>query len=109
MAILCLPFFYLTELVLPKNITNELHKHKVLQFDDRHENGFLDNALQSAAHITDDMNFAWHLVIEERKAYLYATDQKLQQLDFRSMVNKYYDQVIPQILNLKNQIQMLSS
>lgn len=101
MAVLCLPFFYLTEHLLPKKITHKLHENKVLQFDYGYEKGFLDNSLQSAAHIADDINFAWHLVVEERKAYLYATDQELQKLDFRRTVNKHYDQVIPQSLKFE--------
>lgn len=102
MAILCLPFFYLTEWLLPKHITNQLHENKVLQFDYSHPDGVLDNALQSTAHITDDINFAWHLAVEERKAYLYSGNKEVQEWDFEYAVNKHYNEIIPSSLAFKN-------
>lgn len=96
MAALCLPFFYLTSVFFPKTITTQLYQNGLLQFDYQYEKGFLDNALQSAAHKTDDINFAWHLVIEERKAYLSAADQKLQETDFKETVANHYDEIFPE-------------
>ncbi|MGH1441310.1 MAG: hypothetical protein ACRBBR_14435 [Cellvibrionaceae bacterium] len=102
MAILCLPFFYFTEWLLPKHITNQLHENKVLQFDYSHPAGVLDNALQSTAHITDDINFAWHLAVEERKAYFYSGNKEVQGWDFEYAVNKHYSEIVPSSLVFKN-------
>lgn len=95
MALLCIPFFYLTEILLPRNITNELHENSVLQFDYSHEKGFLDNALQSTAHATDDVNFIWNLFIEQRKSALSDANDSLQKTDFVQSLSMHYDNVIP--------------
>ena len=95
MAILCLPFFYLSKVLVPTEVTNNLYKAKVLQFDSSHPQGFLDNSLQSLAHISDDINFAWHLMLEEKKAHLYASNDALQDLDFEQTLDKHYNRIIP--------------
>ena len=97
-VVLCLPFFYVTKVLIPTNVTDELHTNRILQFTHTHPQGFLDNALQSVAHKSDDINFAWHLVVEERKAQLFATDKRLQELDFEETVNKHFNTIIPQKL-----------
>lgn len=95
MAILCLPFFYLSKVLVPTEVTNNLYKAKVLQYDYSHPQGFLDNSLQSLAHISDDINFAWHLMVEERKAHLFASNKALQGLKFEQTVDKHYTRIVP--------------
>jgi hypothetical protein len=95
MAVLCLPFFYFSKVLVPTEVTNNLYKAKILQFDSSHPQGFLDNSLQSLAHISDDINFAWHLMLEEKKAHLFASNKALQDLNFEQTVDKHYNRILP--------------
>jgi hypothetical protein len=95
MAFLCLPFFYFSKVLIPTEVTNNLYRAKILQFDSSHSQGFLDNSLQSLAHISDDINFAWHLMLEEKKAHLFASNKALQDLNFEETVDKHYNKIIP--------------
>jgi hypothetical protein len=95
MGVLCLPFFYVTQSLIPTEISRQLNKQGVLAYDETHSLGLLDNTLQSSALKADDINFVFHLVVEQRKAYLYTKNKKLQNTSFASSVDKYFEEIIP--------------
>lgn len=102
MALLCIPFFLLTKSYFPKALTNELHAHGVLQFDSSHPRGFLDNGLQSIAYVADDMNFAWHIMVEQRKAFLHSKDTQLQNTNFEQTLVETFNKIVPPTLSFEN-------
>ncbi len=93
MAVLAFPFFYVTEVAIPKHAVNKLHESKVLQFNHQHD--MLDNALQSTAVKADDAMYAWHLTIESMKTDIYNQGAKLENIDLKQMVEEKYDAVMP--------------
>ncbi|MFC4700699.1 hypothetical protein ACFO4O_11050 [Glaciecola siphonariae] len=98
MAVLCLPFFYLSLHLIPKHISNTLHEQGLLQNDYSHQAGLLDNALLSTAHLSDDIQFVWHLSVEEQKANLHASNRDLQALSFTDTFNRRFEQGVPRSL-----------
>ncbi len=93
LAALAFPLLFLTEVTLPKAVTNHLHQQKVLQFGYGHD--LLDNALQSTAARTDDAIYAWHLSMEEVKRDIHTRSTRLQQEDLTRRVANVFDQVMP--------------
>ncbi|WP_395345054.1 hypothetical protein PN836_009560 [Ningiella sp. W23] len=101
MGALCLPFFWLTQHYIPKTITNNLHEQGIMQFAYSPKQTVLDNSLVSTAHRVDDINFVWHLSIEEQKANLNSNNEKFQKADFTRIVARRFDQSVPKSLAFK--------
>lgn len=93
LAFLALPLLYLTSVIIPKSVVNQLHADKVLLFNYQHD--VLDNALQSVATRTDDAIFAWHLSTENTKRDIYTQGKKLLNDDLKRRVEVTFDQVMP--------------
>ncbi len=93
MALLAIPFFYITEIVFPKHMINHLHAENLLQFN--HEHDILDNALQSTAVKADDALYAWHLTIEGTKRGIYRKSTQLENINLKQKVEDMFDNVMP--------------
>lgn len=99
MAVLALPFLYLTQVVIPQHWVNNLHDKGVLVFDHTHD--ILDNALQSTALKTDDVIYAWHMQTQAIKKDIYDKKTKLNQTDIEQSVQNKFDEIVPKDLEFE--------
>ena len=93
MALLAVPYFYMTEFVIPKHAVNHLNKEGVLQFN--HEHNLLDNALQSTAAHSDDALYAWHITTQSMKKDIYFKSKQWQDVDLKQSFEQTFDKVMP--------------
>lgn len=98
-ALLAIPYFFITEVVLPKYVVNHLHDQKILQFG--HEHDILDNVLQSSAVKADDVVYAWHLTTQNIKKDIYLKGNQLQNTDLKQSVEQTFDKVMPKTLEFE--------
>ncbi|MEE9330823.1 MAG: hypothetical protein V3U89_01205 [Methylophilaceae bacterium] len=96
MVLLAMPYFYITEVVLPKHAVNHLNQKGVLQFN--HEHDILDNALQSTAAHSDDAIYAWHIITQSMKKDIYFKSEQLQDVDLQLSIERAFDKVMPKSL-----------
>jgi len=100
MALLALPYFYITEVVIPIHTVDKLHAAKALQFN--HEHDMLDNTLQSTAVKADDAMYAWHLSTEVMKRDIHQQGNKLQNINLKKMVEEKYETIMPNSLEFED-------
>lgn len=95
MAALAIPFLYVTEVLIPKKIINQLHDKQVLVFNHTHALGLLDNTLQSTAYKTDDVIYAWHMQTQSIKKDIHDKKAKLTQASLTKISQEKFDEIIP--------------
>lgn len=99
-ALTAAPFFYLTEIVFPKNVVNQLHQHEVLAFDSQHD--LLDNALQSSAVKTDQIIYDWYLITQLIKKDIYTKSKRLKDIHLKQAVQETFDRIVPEELSFED-------
>ncbi len=93
LGLLAVPFFYVTELLIPLHTVNQLHAAKVLNYDAEHD--LLDNALISTATKADDMAFSWHLSAENTKRDIYNKATQWENIKLSQKMIETFDQIMP--------------
>ena len=91
-ALLAIPYFFITEVVLPQYAVSHLHNKGTLQFN--HEHDLLDNALQSTAIKADDAIYAWHLTTQRIKKDIYLKGNQLQTVNLKQSVEQTFDKIM---------------
>ncbi len=96
LGLLATPFFYMTEIVIPKHLVNHLYANNLLVFNHQHD--ILDNALQSTAVQTDDAMYNWYLITQGVKKDIHRETTKLEEIDLKKSIAKNFDEVFPKEL-----------
>lgn len=93
MLLIAIPVLFLTEVALPKLAINQLHKDKVLIFDNEHD--LLDNVLQSVAVKADEMQFAWYVAVERARIEIREKHEQVDQARLENLVSDAFAEVVP--------------
>lgn len=101
MAVLCLPFFYLSYFLIPNAVTSHLHQNMVLldSYDDN--SNVLDNGLKSSAYHYDKTRLFWFLYVHNMRKELIESGQTLQNVNLSESVSTYFDLVVPRKIHFK--------
>lgn len=95
-ALTAIPFFYITEVVFPKHVVNQLNAKDILRFDHQHD--FLDNTLQSSAIKADDAIYHWYITTQLLKKDIYTKSKKLKDINLKQAIQQTFDRVVPEEL-----------
>lgn len=93
LGLLAVPFFYLTEVLIPHHTVNQLHTSQVLNYGAEHD--ILDNALISTATKADDIAFSWHLSTESTKRDIYNKATEWENIKLSEKMIETFDQIMP--------------
>lgn len=96
LGLLAVPFFYVTEALIPHHTVNQLHAADVLNFGAEHD--ILDNALISTAIKADDIAFSWHLSAENTKRDIYNKATQWENIKLSEKMIETFDQIMPETL-----------
>ncbi|MFV1921413.1 MAG: hypothetical protein ACMZ63_02230 [Methylotenera sp.] len=96
LGLLAVPFFYVTEALIPHHTVNQLHAADVLNFGADHD--ILDNALISTATKADDIAFSWHLSAETTKRDIYNKATQWENIKLSEKMIETFDQIMPESL-----------
>ena len=96
LGLLAVPFFYVTETLIPHHTVNQLHAADVLNFGAEHD--ILDNALISTATKADDIAFSWHLSAENTKRDIYNKATQWENIKLSEKMIETFDQIMPETL-----------
>jgi hypothetical protein len=100
LALLAVPFFYLTEVLIPHHTVNQLHTAQVLNYGAEHD--ILDNALISTATKADDIAFSWHLSAENTKGDIYNKATQWENIKLSEKMIGTFDQIMPESLEFED-------
>lgn len=92
-ALTAIPFFYITEVVFPKHVVNQLNANNILKFNHQHD--LLDNILQSSAVKADDAIYHWYITTQLIKKDVYTKSKKLKDINLKQSVQQTFDRVVP--------------
>lgn len=96
LGLLAVPFFYVTETLIPHHTVNQLHAANVLSYGAEHD--ILDNALISTATKADDIAFSWHLSAESTKRDIYNKATQWENIKLSEKMIETFDQIMPESL-----------
>ncbi len=96
LGLLAVPFFYITEVLIPYHTVNQLYTANVLNYTAEHD--ILDNALISTAIKADDIAFSWHMSAESIKRDIYNKATKWENIKLSEKMTEAFDQIMPESL-----------
>ncbi len=96
LGLLAVPFFFVTETLIPQHTVNHLHAANVLNYGAEHD--ILDNALISTATKADDIAFSWHLSAENTKRDIYNKATQWENIKLSEKMIETFDQIMPESL-----------
>ncbi len=93
MALLAVPYFVLTEHVIPKALVTELHENKTLLYPYGHD--LRDNLLQSTADYFDERVFRLHMATEKLKRDVIDQAAMLRTNGLEARLMKEFETIMP--------------
>ncbi len=96
LGLLAVPFFFVTETLIPQHTVNHLHAANVLNYGAEHD--ILDNALISTATKADDIVYSWHLSAENTKRDIYNKATQWENIKLSEKMIETFDQIMPESL-----------
>jgi uncharacterized protein (AIM24 family) len=96
MALLAIPYFFLTEHFIPKAVVNELYDNRTLKHPYGHD--LRDNVLQSTADHFDERIFRWHVATETVKREVMDHAEQLRNNGLEKRLMAEFDHIMPPAL-----------